>query len=289
MVYKSNLAVAIKVNGKVLREQGDLVTLPFGSEYSILLKNMDTVRVLAKISIDGVEVTDGSFILQPNSSSEIERFVKDLNKGNRFKFIERTEAVEQHRGVKVDDGLIRIEYSREKIAPAPVHVPVVYDYYPWPYWPFRRTYPYYGDWHTYNSCGDIQPLVTTTGALGNAQSYSGNISGASRSRGMNSGSQIMSFSCNNATMDATNASGLASNDVGITVPGSLSNQQFVTVSSFPTEEAKVLILRLRGKVGDKSVTKPVTVETKSNCTTCGRSNGSRNKFCYQCGTALEIV
>ena len=39
MMYLQKLAVAVKVNGKVLREVGDTVYIPFGSEYSILIKN----------------------------------------------------------------------------------------------------------------------------------------------------------------------------------------------------------------------------------------------------------
>ena len=32
MMYSEKVAVAIKVGGRVLREAGDLVSLPFGSE-----------------------------------------------------------------------------------------------------------------------------------------------------------------------------------------------------------------------------------------------------------------
>src|SRR5271170_8257279 len=154
MVYKSNFVSAVKVNGKILREDGETVTLPFGSEYSLLLKNLDSVRVIAKIEIDGQKVNENGFVIGPNDDIEIERFVKDLSKGNRLKFIERTEEVEAGRGVKIEDGIIRIEYAREKIAPAPVHVPVVYDYtynygpYAWPYrWPHQPCNPWYSEPH----------------------------------------------------------------------------------------------------------------------------------------------
>jgi len=42
MMYESKLAAAIKVDGKVLREFKDTVHIPFGSEYTVLLKNLNT-------------------------------------------------------------------------------------------------------------------------------------------------------------------------------------------------------------------------------------------------------
>ena len=75
MTYKKNFVAAIKVNGKVLRESSDRVELPFGSEYSILLKNLDSVRMQARITIDGVDAVDW-VVINPNSSVEIERFLK---------------------------------------------------------------------------------------------------------------------------------------------------------------------------------------------------------------------
>src|SRR5215469_11750314 len=106
MMYSNNFAVAIKVNGKVLRESGDSVSLPFGCEYSVFIKNLHSVRGQIQVTIDGEDVA-GKIIIRPNSSLELERFTRNgnLESGNRFRFIERTESVEAHRGVRIDDGL----------------------------------------------------------------------------------------------------------------------------------------------------------------------------------------
>ena len=54
MVYQDKFVVSVKVNGKVLREHDkDHVYLPFGSEYSILLKNLESRKALVTINIDG--------------------------------------------------------------------------------------------------------------------------------------------------------------------------------------------------------------------------------------------
>ena len=59
MVYQNKVVAVIKVDGKVLREDNGSVRLPFGSEYSVLVKNLNSVRVEAKITIDGKDVGDG--------------------------------------------------------------------------------------------------------------------------------------------------------------------------------------------------------------------------------------
>ena len=51
MVYKSNFVAVVKTNGTILREKGesnDEVYLPFGNEYSLLLKNKNSKRVREK-------------------------------------------------------------------------------------------------------------------------------------------------------------------------------------------------------------------------------------------------
>ena len=118
MVYKNNFAIAIKDRGgHVLREHGEEVYLPFGSEYSILLKNLDSRKALAHIYIDGKDVMEcKGLILNGNSNIDLKRFLldDDMSKGPRFKFIEKTSDIERYRGNKVDDGIVRVEYQFEQ-------------------------------------------------------------------------------------------------------------------------------------------------------------------------------
>lgn len=60
-MYHQKLVCCVKVGGKVLRESGDSVNIPFGSEYSILLKNLNSVRIQAKVFIDGQDATEGTW------------------------------------------------------------------------------------------------------------------------------------------------------------------------------------------------------------------------------------
>jgi len=81
------------------------------------------------------------------------------------------------------------------------------------------------------------------------------------------------------------------NDAGITVEGTVSDQNFVEASYFPVEQVKhVMVLKLLGETEDNiQVSNPVTVDVKPTCKTCGRKNKSTAKFCSECGTSLQIV
>lgn len=117
MMYNQKMAVAIKTKGRVLREFKDTVLLPFSSEYSILLKNLNTVRAVVNVYIDGENVVPGGLVLQSGQEVDLERSIKNgnLSEGNRFKFIERTGTVEKHRGIKLEDGIVRVEYQFEHV------------------------------------------------------------------------------------------------------------------------------------------------------------------------------
>src|ERR1700721_1628098 len=107
MMYSNKFVASLKVGGKILREQSGVVALPFGAEYGILLKNLNSRRAQVKVTVDGQDATEGTKLILPaNGSINLERFIKNgnLKTGNKFKFIERTSKIEDHRGIKEDDG-----------------------------------------------------------------------------------------------------------------------------------------------------------------------------------------
>lgn len=307
-MYSKKVAAAIKVNGQVLRENGDKVILPFGSEYSVLVKNLNSVRIKFKVSVDGQEATEGTWIIaEPNASVELERFIKKGNWscGNRFKFIKRTGEIENHRGIKVDDGLVRIEYETEQVEVVETvhrnhYVDHYYDNYPyWPYTPWPR--PYYpgpiwtlGDSRFYKSgLSNTTTCNTSNNVSGSSLEQPTHTSGSIlRSQSPQSTRRIKSsgISGQSRGVHVNNCSMRNSLDPGITVPGSISNQQFVQGAWFKTTgQSEVLIIHLVGQVGGKKVMKAVTVKTKASCQTCGKSNKAGNQFCSSCGSALTVV
>ena len=114
-MYNQKLVASVKANRKILREFKDTVYIPFASEYSILLKNLNTTRAVVHVFIDGEDQTPSGLVVNAGQELEFERSLKNgsLTEGNKFKFIERTGAVEQHRGIGLEDGIVRVEYQFE--------------------------------------------------------------------------------------------------------------------------------------------------------------------------------
>jgi hypothetical protein len=325
MMYSEKLAIAVKVNGKVLRERGDQVFLPFGSEFSLFIKNLHSRRCLVTIEIDGKDIADGDqFVVPAHGSIEIERFLKNGNKlaGNRFKFIERTAKIEEGpRGIGVEDGLIRVQYEfeREQV-PVKQYYPVWEPIKPWPQPPY-----YIGSPMVWSSStpGQVMPLsggaslTTTSGGgsglcgaemgrsigsseincsaslgttptsatFGGVQQNYDSHTGENLERSRSKGAQTYSFV---AQPDAAPLPPL--NDAGITVAGSISDQKFHDAAWFPTDGVKhVMVLKLLGEIGQEKVKAPVTVKAKQKCSTCGHVNKASSKFCVECGTSLELV
>jgi ribosomal protein L37E len=77
-------------------------------------------------------------------------------------------------------------------------------------------------------------------------------------------------------------------DEGITVQGSIVNQQFRYGSIGELEETpNVIIIKLRGTTSvGIPVERPVEVKTRVECPSCGRRSKSGAKFCSRCGTGL---
>lgn len=116
IMFRDNFIAVIKHNDAILREDVDTVTLPFGSEYSILLKNLNSKRASVDITIDGEDVLNGnSLVLQPNSILDLKGFLENNDEvKKKFKFINKTKEIADYRGDRIDDGLIRIEFAYEK-------------------------------------------------------------------------------------------------------------------------------------------------------------------------------
>lgn len=265
MMYNNKMVVAVKANGKILREFKDIVRIPFGSEYSLLIKNLHNVRAQVSVEIDGQDVLDGrALVANPNSEVELTRFVNDLHSGNALKFIERTAGIEQHRGIKLDDGIIRVSWKYE--------LPNQVDY-------LISKHSYLRSRRVNFSANNISGDMGNIGPSGPQGYYSGN---------------VMYCADPSNTQFLGNAEpmhdAMAACDIGITVPGSINNQKFSVVSSFRTEaEEHVMVIRLSGYVDGQEVVQPITVKTKPTCISCGRVNKATSKFCSECGTALTII
>lgn len=285
MVYNQNLVAVVKSGGKITREcrekGSNTVYIPFGSEYSILIKNLNTVKALVNIEVDGREVIKG-LIVNPNSNVEVERFFgNDMNKGYKLKFIEKTHEIKDFRGDKIDDGIIRIAYQFEN--------PKV------TYW--------YGSTDIRNV---LKSNVHGGGILRDDNNFENKYFGGLLNIGPkfydggfgpigsdNIGGSATTFSNNtahnNSFVDMNQMLNCSVQEPeGITVEGNDSNQSFTYGYIGILESTHHCInIVLKGHYNDKKeVKEPVTVKKKIQCNYCGRKYKSNNRFCPNCGARL---
>jgi len=287
MTYKENFVVAIKNGGKILREKDSAVTLPFGSEFSILLKNLDSRKAVVRINIDGKSIMDGKeLVINDNSSVEIERFIREG--GRKFRFIHKTKKIIEYRGDRIDDGFVKVDYRFEKRVDE-----VITRHYHFHDWDF-----YYPRGPKYIPCYD-EPIVWR-------MDYDSNSSGVNVSGGVNT-SQVF---YNESISNAKSFSSQPNIDEGITVEGSKSDQNFIPSYTKELEEQwHTIVIRLKGykntplpeadpdlvQIFRKSLTsaeyplfvkKPITVKDKLVCPTCGLKSKSNAEYCSRCGTYI---
>ena len=297
MVYSKRFVVVLKVDGRILREFNHenisdfesecSLLLPFNSEYTLMVKNLESRSALLNVAIDGVDVLSGnSIIVRPNDSVELTGFMNsEGNVTNKFKFIQKTEQIVKHRGDRIDDGMVRIEWKYESLKP--ITVDVFHNQYHNQYWSHRYPWPYV----------PITPYwpITFTSTIGcNLES-----------KGPSS-TTLRGSSC--GTLNFTNTSGadlggdcqvaMAScfsepaPEEGITVKGSQTSQRFVNGYIGKLEEnSHVIVIRLKGtsKVAGEKISKPIEVKTKTECPTCGNMVKSGSKYCPDCGTCVVEV
>jgi len=247
-MFSNNMIVALKSGENFFAENHDEVRIPFGTEYSLYMKNQNDTDALVSITIDGKDVLSGNkIILRSKSVLDLEGFLDSGSVRNKFKFIERTKEIESYLGVKPDDGIISITFDYEKRKPN--YQPYVVYYPQWIYTPYTITTTSSPDpnisWYTTNS-NSYQSSLTVT----------------------------------------SNFSSFQSNENGITVRGDDAFQNFGYGWLGEMENSPTTIsFRLLGFNDGES---KVYTKDRVRCSSCGRTSKISNKFCPNCGTRLQI-
>jgi hypothetical protein len=280
-MFNSNLIMAVKVDGKILREFNGTVALPFGSEYSILLKNTSNRRAAVELTIDGQDVLDGTTILIPAKDSvELKRFIKNGNfqNGNAFKFIEKTERIEKFRGNKAEDGLLTVTYTFER------------EYKPDPniiYRSLADTSWQGGSARSALRGSNISAQLCSKSSYSNTSSFNDGL-------GLAAGpvaSAAAAVDLDHAPRGVVASSAVVpKNDAGITAPGSVVEQEFRPVYGFVSDGNELtMTLQMVGAIEGQPLAKPVTVKRQVRCGVCGTSCKQTAKFCHECSASIVIV
>jgi hypothetical protein len=266
MVYNNKFVAVVSCNGKILREvsSDNDVILPFGAEYSLIFKNLDDRRAVVEVSIDGVDVLDNRrIVVDANSSTELKGIMKGSTVKNAFKFIQKTEKIQDHRGDKIDDGFIRIKFGFER----KIEKTITYSAFPNVYRSTEVRSFYYDS----SNSSDVK------------------YGGRSNERGISSNAEPMASTTisSSVTMDSLGPSQAPKAEEGITVPGSELKQDFSNTYVGSIEDHGTIVLRLKGTDKSEPVKTPIFVSTKKECPTCGTKSKHGTNFCPDCGTNLQ--
>lgn len=294
-MYSNKLVACVKADGKVLREKGEEVYLPFGSEYGLYFKNENNRKVQINVEIDGEDVLFGkTLLLDAGETMDLKGYVRDtFGKDNRaFKFITKTQEISDFRGDRAEDGLVKITYQFEKdqpIRPTLIRKSIWDDF----------------DHRVYTNCGDNKHPFEDSLRNVNLSDFFGDVKLNASATNTTFGSDSTHYS-NAVSSSVTNASYTTdasfqansmnvsmrslnvSNDPGITVEGSATGQSFQQ-GYIGTLEDKIhtMVFQLRGLTSEEQVQEPVTVKTKKQCPSCGKKWKSSFEYCPHDGTFLR--
>ena len=280
MVYQNQYALAIIQDGKIVPESNGGVTLPYGSEYKIRLKNESRQKSIADIYIDGAIAVKG-IIVDEDGTVDVERYIRpgvDLfSSGARFKLARLGNPGVADAG---DDqnGLIDVRFYKEK---QKLPQPVVTHITTWPQQIVNTWHPPYNvtcqqgqtpmDPGVFQSTCDF--LATHGGnKIGKTHDGSAACDGVMYEKER---SKVLSTSPIRSgihTKSARTADGPAA-----TVKGSQSSQRVENVyMEVATDKFDTLSLKLFG----------VTKITRIDVCPCGHKRRNTEWFCPKCGTKL---
>lgn len=272
--YSNGYAVSIVVAGNVVDARMDgVVAVPFGADYAIRLKNSNSRSALAKVWVDGQNVTGGGIVVHGYGTVDLER---PTDKAVTFRFAStESEAAEEHGkagpDVHGDKGLIKIEW-----------------------FPEREIHPYgtgyLGAYHRpashYNSRSGGSSTLHKSGVASNAGTLeyksltSGTIpcstSDSQTVVGQSSTEKTCSFA---PTADSAELSS------GVTVEGRQSDQRFRYVS-FDADYTKptVILLKLKGYAAEDGIPRQGT----RHCPQCRtKTKKESDRYCRNCGHSLH--
>lgn len=265
--YSNGYAVAILVNDNVVETRQDsIVSVPFGADYVIRLINRNNRRAVAKVSIDGQNVTKDGIIVGVGLEGTVD-LRRPLDKAVTFRFAstESTAAADHGKsGPDVDGskGLITVEWRPEK---------KIYQYGTGHYGALSKKLDDYTPRHS-----SLRGSVPTGQSCERSEMMG--FSPSYEREELTSGGITLS----DVAMNACSSPELQS---GVTVEGQYSNQQFRSVAfnidyiAHPT----IVSIKLMGYVENEGIPRTGTLYCPS-CRT--KTHKKTDKFCRQCGEKL---
>lgn len=272
-----------------------------GQEFQIELFNPTSDTILAKIQLNGNQISQGGLVLRPGERVFLERYL-DVAKKFKFDTYEVANTAEVRKAIE-DNGDFKVEFYKES----------------------KPTYLYGGSIttlttpYTYtdnNNSGNPNPLLKGFGttSVGNTLNLTGTLNSSSLTNGttsINSTNISSSDFTNTSNSLAGSASDYSSEvttdtlsddfvptkslkakrslskriETGRVEAGSESNQKLVYVNKsfdfWPFHTLEYKLLPVSQKVNTSE-----DINVKRYCTNCGKKSDKTDKFCSQCGNKL---
>lgn len=281
-MYYSTPSVSSQCTANITRNRnrakiyGDSIYLKDGENFEIELFNPSTVRVLAKITINGKQISTSGIVLKPGERVYLERFIDSNNK-----FVFDTYEVEKSNealNAIVDNGLIKVEFYEENFSGSTITLQGSST---------GSTWTTLGN-YSFGVQGNMGP-AGTTGIIHDSYTYNSNNPTLTTSTasfgGTTTNNIFVTTSMVNESIKGSNASNnTKSIETGRIEKGEKSDQSFTTTNGnfnyFPSATISYRLL--------PASQKPVeTSEIRNYCTGCGsRIKKAGWKFCPSCGEKL---
>jgi len=251
MSYQNGFILSVLHNGNPIKEFAEngqrTCTVPFDQEYKIRLKSKNSKRAKVKVFIDGSNICSGdrSFILYPNQTIDIERWVDSNEQGKKLKFTSLEKAKltgEVNDPTSSDNGMIRVEFYEEFHTLRSLIDGLTYTN-------GTVTYP-----------GGTPTTVISSGSTATNSSLSGSLSSSvtncstttSCSTGVFAGSTLTS------SFSLPTSEDVRIKHAGVTTQGADSSQLFTQGVDFPTSmQPTIITLKLRAPAYVERMSVPV--------------------------------
>lgn len=284
----SDVYADISINRNRVRKQGKKIYLKDGIEFQIEFNNTSTRTYLARIKVNGNEISSHGLVIRPGEHIYLERY---LDSPRKFKF-NTYEIPDTRAAAKAirENGLIEIDFYREAV-PDPVRITrhhwPVYDWYvdPDPYkWVYRPSITFDGTSITLDSFSNDNTFESYTSSTARGSSSGTNTVSNATSDVFDVSSQAMHFMEPEAQQRATLRESVSKKETGRVDQGSGSQQNLQTIDmKFEAGIAKSVMFHLL-PVSEK---KHYTSRDLRDYCKCGRSKKRGWQFCPGCGEELR--
>ena len=266
-MYRDGFSACVLLDGKVVKESGEQIVVPFESEYGLRLKNKYAEATAVDIYIDGQLVNEiGHILLAGNSSLDVDQWILKSGHAKKLLFTKLTNPkVDQPNDS--ENGRVEIRFYKPKanVKSVPTELVIKHEYYPhYPIWPGFDDYY----WMRY------RPIYTTLNNAGytttnNSDTFNCNLNSTFTSDmkiGCHINNAVHSFKPDNTIRSMS-----CSAEPGATVKGRDTAKKFNEVNMGFELQAEPTVITFK-IMGDR-FQKPVV--TKEYCGECGyKKNGS---------------